>query len=593
VLFFFFLVASVVIGLSGVLVTFIAGVVCTSLLLNTHFMDPQCLFMGVIAISTSIGIAARILSDQRKMDSAEGVTMMAAAVFEDVPWIILLTVVIGISAMAGQSQGALSAPAILAVSGKAFDIWLGVTIIGLTCSKFLAAFLKLFKSSFDFSVLALGIALILSGIFEKQGLAMIIGAYIAGLSLSKTDIAAIIQERIRGLYEFFVPIFFAVMGMMVNVREIFSSPVLILGGIYTLVVILVKIIGCGGPALLLGFNLKGALRIGTAMIPRGEGALKAAGIGLAIGAISNQLFSVAILMILLTIIVSPPLLNAMLKIPGSGTRKPVDDENSAETVWEFDSSEIADLVLNNLLKELRAGGFYVQMMNISKGISQARKDDIALFITEKDTSVSIRTSKTDMSFVKNEIYEVILEHTKTLQKLKASAHTEKKKKQLIDPNARITKDLLSLIETGSFTLELKGETKKEIITELVDMLAARGKLLDSAQVLSDVFEREESMSTGMEFGVAIPHGKTDGIAETAVAIGIKKAGVDFNSMDGEPSRLFTLIVSPKNDHALHIQFLAAIGAILGDQTLREAVINAKSPEEAVALLHKRKNLNGE
>jgi fructose-specific phosphotransferase system IIA component len=162
------------------------------------------------------------------------------------------------------------------------------------------------------------------------------------------------------------------------------------------------------------------------------------------------------------------------------------------------------------------------------------------------------------------------------------------KKQLLDPNARITSDLLSFIEPESIILEIKGKTKREIITELVDMLAAGGKLLNRDQVLVDVLEREESMSTGMETGVAIPHSKTDGIAKTAVAVGIKKAGVNFDSMDGEPSRLFILVVSPKKSGGLHIQFLAAIAAILRDKATLEAVINATSPQEAVNLLRKKK-----
>ena len=110
-----------------------------------------------------------------------------------------------------------------------------------------------------------------------------------------------------------------------------------------------------------------------------------------------------------------------------------------------------------------------------------------------------------MPFVKNEIYEVILELSDTLQKLKTSAYPEEMKKDLLDPDARTTKDILSLIEPEYFNITLKGETKTEIITELVDMLAAGGKLLNRDLVLADVFEREKNMSTGMEFGIALPH----------------------------------------------------------------------------------------
>jgi mannitol/fructose-specific phosphotransferase system IIA component (Ntr-type) len=228
------------------------------------------------------------------------------------------------------------------------------------------------------------------------------------------------------------------------------------------------------------------------------------------------------------------------------------------------------------------------MMNVSEGISQARKGDITLSITAKDSSVTIKTSKADMPFVKNEVYEVILELSDTLQKLKASAHPEEMKKELLDPGARPSKDILSLIEPESCTLTLTGVTKREIITELVDMLAAAGKLPDRDLVLEDVLEREVNMSTGMEFGVALPHAKTDGLTDTAVAVGIKKSGINFDSMDGLPSRLFILVVSPKKISGLHIQFLAAIGSILGDENLREAVINAKTVEEAVSLLRKGK-----
>jgi Kef-type K+ transport system membrane component KefB/mannitol/fructose-specific phosphotransferase system IIA component (Ntr-type) len=587
-LFLRYSVAGGVIGIGGAVVSFAAGAFCGVAMLNAPFMDPRCLFLGILSTATSVGITARILSDQKKMDSPEGVTILAAAVFDDVLGIIMLAVVLGIVALVtGHSGGSLSAPVILGIAGKAFGIWLGFTALGLIFSKQLAAFLKIFKHSFDFSVLALGIALVLAGIFEKQGLAMIIGAYIAGLSLSKTDIAAVIQERIHGLYEFFVPLFFAVMGMMVNVQEIVSAPVLVFGAVYTLAAILAKIIGCGGPALLLGFNGKGAFRIGAGMVPRGEVALIIAGIGLASGALNNQLFSVIILMTLVTTLAAPPLLNMALKISGQGTRRAVKDEDSAQAVFEFESDEIADLVVDILLKDLRAEGFYVQMMNVNDGLSQARKDDIALSITEEESAVTIETSKSDMPFVKNAVYEVILRLSDTIQKLKDSADPAAMKKDLLDKDARTSRDLLSLIEPETVSLRLRGETKEAVITEMVDLLAARGKLLDRDRALADVLEREKSMSTGMEHGIALPHGKTEGIADIAVAVGIKKEGIDFDSMDGQPARLFIMVVSPKKSSGPHVQFLAAIGAVLKDEALRKALVSAATVEQAVALLRKK------
>jgi len=588
-LFLRYSLAGGVIGITGALLSFAAGTFCGVVLFEASFFAPQCLFLGVIATTTSVGISARTLSERNKMDSPEGVTILTASVFDDVLWIILLAVVMGIvSVMSGDTVGRLSVQGILLMAGKVFGIWLGVTALLLLCSKLLASLLKFLKSSLDFSVLALGFALILAGLLEKQGLALIIGAYISGLSLSKTDIAAVIQDRIRPLYEFFVPIFFAVMGMMVNIREVISPPILIFSAIYTLVLILSKIIGAGSPALLFGFNRLGAFRIGVGMIPRGEGALITCGIGLAAGVINNNIFSAAVLMIFLTIVAAPLLLGVLLKIPRAGTRKPVKTDDNIQEVWEFETAEIARLVMDNILLELRREGFFVQKMHNNQGFSQARKDDVVLFITEERKSITIATSKTDMSFVKNEVYEVILELSNNIEMLKTSADPREMKKDLIDAEARTSKDLLALINPDYFTLELKGETKDDVIIELVDMLASGGLLLDRNQVLADVFEREKTMSTGMQHGVALPHAKTDAIAETAVAIGIKKSGINFDSMDGKPSHLFFLTVSPRKCSGMHVQFLAAVGSILGVEDMREEILNAATVQDAVELLKKHK-----
>jgi fructose-specific phosphotransferase system IIA component len=583
-LFLRYSLAGGLIGIGGVACSFVLGDLVGAALLGVPLADPKCLFLGVLSTATSVGITARILSDHKKMDSPEGVTILAAAVFDDVLGIIALAVVLGIVALIAGGQGKLDAGSLLGIAGKAFGIWLGFTALGLIFAKRIAAFLKLFKHSFDFSVLALGIALLLAGVFEKQGLAMIIGAYIAGLSLSKTDIAAVIQDRIHGLYEFFVPVFFAVMGMMVNVKEIIAPPVLIFGAVYTVAAVGAKIIGCGGPALLLGFNVRGALRIGAGMVPRGEVALIIAGIGIAQGILDNQLFGVIILMTLITTLAAPPLLSASLKLPGTGTRKPVKEDDSASAVWEFSSAEIAALVTDILLKEFRADGFFVQRMNRDEGLSQARKDNMVLVITEEERKVSIVTAKDDMPLVKTAVYEVILGLSDSIQKLKDSSDPQAMKRELAGLEGRAGEGTLTIIEPECIVLDLKGETKEAVITELVDLLAAQGKLEDRDQVLADVFQREKTMSTGMQHGIALPHGKTEGVLEMAVAVGIKKAGIDFESLDGEKSRLFILLVSPKKTSGPHIQFLAAIGAVLKDDVVREEVIAADSRELAATLL---------
>jgi Kef-type K+ transport system membrane component KefB/mannitol/fructose-specific phosphotransferase system IIA component (Ntr-type) len=571
-----------IIGLGGVIFSFALGAMTAMVLLHAPLLDPRCLFMGLLATPTSVGITARILSDKKKMDSPEGVTILAAAVFDDVLGIIALAVILGTAGVLS-GGGKLSALTLLGIGGRALGIWLGFTALGLIFSRQFARFLKLFKHSHDFSILALGAALILAGFFEKQGLAMIIGAYIAGLSLSKTDIALVIEAKIRGLRDFFVPLFFAIMGMMVNLREILSPPVLLFGAVYAVTGIFSKVAGCGGLALMLGFNPRGALRIGAGMAPRGEVVLTLAGIALASGYVDSRLFGVVILMTLVSIFLAPSMLSASLSIPGPGTRKPSKGNESASALWRFSSREIARLVGQNLFTALNGEGFYVQIMD--GDLSQARKDDIILSISTAGNTLAIETAAEDLPFVKTAVYEVILRLNDSIRELKESADPQALKKEISGfEEGRIRENVLSLVRPELISLGLRGESKEEVITEMVDLLVSGGKIRDRDAVLEDVFQRERAMSTGMEHGVALPHGKSDGVKDICAAVGIKKEGVPFGSLDGEKSRLFIMVVSPKKTTGPHIQFLAAIGAVLRDEIIREEVIGAETREEAAMLL---------
>jgi fructose-specific phosphotransferase system IIA component len=566
-----------IIGFGGVAASFLLGDVCSMIMLKTSFMDVRSLFLGIMSTATSVGITARILSDRKKMDSPEGVTILAAAVFDDVLGIVLLAVVMGIvSALAGGA--ALSGVKIGLIALKAFSIWLVFTALCIFFSKYIARFVKLFGGTFDFSIAAFGVALVLAGIFEKQGLAMIIGAYTTGLALSGTEIAPVIQERIHGLYKFFVPIFFAVMGMSVNFGALMNKEVLVFGAVYTIAAIIAKIIGCGGPSLALGFNLKGALRIGTGMIPRGEVALIIAGIGLTAGIVNQELFGVVILMTLVTTIIAPPLLNVTLKIKGQGTKKDIKTEVAQQFVWDFKDDEIADLVIDMFLQDLRSEGFYVQMMNISDGLSQARKGNVSLSITETDSLVTIETDKEDMGFVKNEIYEVLLRLNKSLQTLETLHTTSSLQTVLTSEENRVEPVLLKILDKSSISCDLKGNTKMEILDELVTQLEQSGNVTDRAKVLSDIQARENIMTTGLEKGIAIPHAKTDGVSDICIAIGIKKEGIDYTSLDGKPSKIFVMIVSPKKSEAPQMQIMSSLGGILSKNGTIEKILAVDTPE---------------
>ena len=589
-LFLRFSVKGAVIGIGGVIVSFLSGAWAGSLITGIGMFEPVNLFMGVLSIATSVGITARILSDQRKMDSPEGVTILAAAVIDDVLGIIILAIVLGIvSVVGGHGGGSVNWGAIGMIALKAVAVWLGFTAIGLFFARKIGKSLKVFGSETTIAIMSLGLALLLSGIFEKAGLAMIIGAYVMGLSLSRTDLSFVIQEKIHPLQEFFVPIFFCVMGMLVNVNEFLKPEVLLFGLLFSILGILAKIIGCGAPSLFLNFNMQGAIRIGVGMVPRGEVALIIAGIGISNGILNDSLFGVAIFMTLLTTLVPPPLLTALLKNGKRGTRTEMKGSSTVSSVFDFPSREMTQMAIAKVIAALKDEGFYVHEMDIEDHIvNQVRKDDIFLTFHEYENSLEIVSDPMDVHYVKTIVYESLLGMHDTINRIKDIARPEKLKEGMMDlateQKTRVQNDHFRTIREDCIKMNLESLDKDSLIEEMVTLLNDAGMIKDLEDCIAAVKEREASMSTGMQHGIAIPHGKSDGVDDLVVAIGLKKEGVDYQALDGQDSKIFIMTLSPKNAAGPHIQFLSSISAILNKPGITDDILSCRTSREVKELL---------
>lgn len=146
------------------------------------------------------------------------------------------------------------------------------------------------------------------------------------------------------------------------------------------------------------------------------------------------------------------------------------------------------------------------------------------------------------------------------------------------------KKLLKRILTpDNIFLELRAESKTDLISEMIDKLADCGHISDKSQALQAVLDREKKMSTGMKHGVAIPHGKTDSVEKLVVAIGLKKAGIDFDSTDNKPATIFIMTISPANRSGPHIQFLAEVSRILRDAEARKRMLAARDENTIIKI----------
>jgi Kef-type K+ transport system membrane component KefB len=398
------------VGLGGIVFSFAFGDLITIAMVKdvSSFMDPTALFMGVMSVATSVGITAQVLSQKKKMSTPEGVTILAAAVFDDVVGIIVLAVVIGIGdgAGAGTDWGHIGIIAL-----KAVGIWLGSTLLGIFLAPKLTKGMKKFKSMEIISGMAFGIALLVAGLFEKAELAMIIGAYIAGLSLSQTDISYEIRESIQGVYDFLVPVFFCAMGMLVDLRLFAQPEIIIFGLVYVVIAIAGKVLGCGLPALATGFNWRGALRIGFGMLPRGEVILIMAAQGLSKGIIGTNMFGVGVLtMIITTVAAIPGLLGAFKGGPGyrakKGEKQPSDEMKTIELA--FSSPRMADFVKSEILASFRNEEFFVQKVDHSDHIFYIRKDEISISMELEGDKVILSMRPENETFVRLLVVEEVL-----------------------------------------------------------------------------------------------------------------------------------------------------------------------------------------
>ncbi|MCX7774996.1 MAG: cation:proton antiporter [Rectinemataceae bacterium] len=577
--------AGSMVGIGGVVFSFFFGAGMGMVFNGQSLFSPVNMFLGIMSTATSVGITARILSDKKKMDSPEGVTILAAAVFDDVLGIILLAIVLGIVAvLEGSKGGGLSTLGILSIAAKAFGIWLGFTAIGLIFSKKISSFLRSIGGESHFNVLALGLALLIAGIFEMQGLAMIIGAYVVGLSLSKTELSFLIQDKTKVLYELFVPVFFAVMGMQVQVQKILEPSVLLFGLIFTLAAVAAKVLGCGLPSLFMGFNATGALRIGVGMVPRGEVALIIAGIGLSARILEPGMFGASILMTMLTTIAAPILLNIVLERGGRGTRKESKGSTSEQITIDLPNAELAELLSSTLLLNLQHEGFFVQLMSIRDEISHIRKGDISMSLKVERNRLILESAPEDIPFVRAVLHEVLVNLDANFDKLKETYDPEALRRQIDVEKSRKDPTFRRILDPQSIVVGMKANNRDEAITELVDTLARNGKLRDRDTVLHDIMEREHQMSTGMQHGIAIPHARTAGTEEPVLAIGIHHQGIDFQTIDGTPAHIIALIASPADDPAPHMQVLTSLGSVLGSDIVREKLLKARTREEAAEAL---------
>ncbi len=603
-LFLRYIVVGSVVGIGGVLASFITGDLIgiyflSKIFPNDHytFFHPACIFLGVMSTATSVSITARILSERKKMKTPEGVTILSGAVIDDVFGVILLAIGIGI-AKSEVAAGQMNWHVIGRGAAQTITVWIAATATAVLFSRWISSGLKRFGSKTAISIMALGLTMIVAGFFEEARLAMIIGAYVMGLALSRTDISHAIRENLHPIATFLVPIFFTVMGMLVDVRPIFSTTgqasfyglpiVLVFGLVYTVLAILAKLLGCGLPLLACGFKLRGAMRVGIGMVPRGEVALIVAGVGLSGGFLSQEVFTVAILMTLLTTIAAPPMLVKVFQSDRRGLRSKAKDADDAPSLtYTLPTPELTKMITDELLHVFEKEGFFVHDLEMGHHNFQVRKDAVSITIEMKDCSIDFFCERHEKSLVQTALTEVIAEIEATLAVLRKPYDLQGIVANQGAPVQveRLKQRLGKYLILSHMFPHLESTTPEGIIREMVAAMAKQGHLSSPEAVIQSVLRREAVMPTGLRDGLAMPHGRTDSVKKLTCAVGICRKGADFQTLDGKLAQIIILVLSPaEGNNAPYMEFIAAVRDAFDDQG-RTALLKAETPSQMMAILH--------
>jgi PTS system nitrogen regulatory IIA component len=144
--------------------------------------------------------------------------------------------------------------------------------------------------------------------------------------------------------------------------------------------------------------------------------------------------------------------------------------------------------------------------------------------------------------------------------------------------------ILDFLSLEAIISSLEAGSKGEVLEELVEPIARSNPTLNKAHLIKTLVERENLGSTGIGGGVAIPHGKFDGLGHLVASFGKSSKGIDFSSMDNKPAFLFFLLVAPKNSAGEHLKALARISRLFKDPLLKSGLQHAGSAEEIYEIL---------
>ncbi len=549
--------------------------------------SPQVLLIGTMVSVTSLGMLGRMLAERQRLESPAGHVALTAALTDNMLGLFLLTVFSG----AASAVAARAEPSLELLASMALRTLLGfgfIALCGFPIARYvngLALREKNYTSAFAVSAACL---LIAGGVMGAMGLSVVGGAYMMGVAFSTTDLRHEIHERLDFVSVVLLPACFAAVGMQVDPRLFVDGTVVV--GIVMIVTgaLLAKFVGGAIPAALAGLNATGCLRVGVASLPRGEISVAMLAVVVGMAALPPGLLAAVVALTVFTCACGPLLANIAFAGGGSGTRKNYMAPDPVKIVFLFPSRQAAMLMVSRTVEIFEDDGFYAHRLNRHQVLYRISRESQVIHLHAHEGEVTFECSEQERPLINTVMLELSSGVEQSLRELQRPLDDVLLRKNMQSAPLSSAAATVTGMQRNRFTVEtlkprLLATTKQGAISELVSLLYENGLVMDRERAVQAVFEREQSLSTGLEFGLAIPHARTDAVTHLVCAIGLKKEGLEFDAIDGKPARIVVLVLAPDSAATPQLQLIAQLCRLLNEPG-RAALLACETAEDMFGVL---------
>ena len=548
------------------------------------WVAPQALRISTVVSVTSVGVLARMLAARQRLESPAGAVAFTAAMTDNVLG-LLSTVAAGVAEAV--AQGTESSGVLIVKMAVRTVLGFGaVALFGVPIARHMNALAMREKNYARAFVVSAACLLMAGGVMGTCGLPVMSGAYVMGIAFSSTDFRHEIRERLDFVSMVLVPACFATLGMRVNPNLLANEAVLGAAAVFAGAAVLAKFAGCSAAAATAGLNAFGCLRVGVVTLPRGELSLALLAAVMGLVALPEGFLFGVILLVAASCVCMPFLTDRLFMWGGNGMRGRYVVPDPVRVVFQFQSHQAALMMVSRVVEIFEDEGFYAQLLNRHETLYRISRETQVIHLYSREGEVVFECSERERPLVNTVMLELSSGVEQSLRELRRPLDDVLLRKSMQPSQVKgggASGVLRNRIVTETCKPRLLATTRQGVISELVNALFENGFVADRARALQAVLDREQSLPTGLEYGVAMPHARTDAVRQLVCAVGLKKEGLEFGAADGRPTRIVVLVLAPEHAATPQLQVISELCRLLDEQG-RSDLLACDTPEDMFGVL---------